>query len=185
MWKISPSLCNALPAFHSFTGSNYKASLTRKEKITTFKLLQKRTKAREVFTEIGNAFSLNDSILERVEQYLCLLYGKKKYGSIDDVRLQMFVEKYKQFSKKGGKKETVLKIKKLGGTSCPPWYMVFAQKIKRTLLVARRWKCSYMQFQPHRNLVNMDGGWKIINIKLNVSKDKLALMWATFWPSIK
>ena len=61
--------------------------------------------------------SLNSSILERVEKYLCLLRGKKKCDSIDDVRLQMFLKKYKQFSKKGSENETIFKINKLDGSS--------------------------------------------------------------------
>ena len=98
---------------------------------------------------MGTEISLNSSnLLERVEQYLCMLYEKKKCDSIDDVRLQMFLEKYKQFSKKGSENETVLKIKKLDGSSWPPCSRLLVQKIKRTLFVARRWRCSYMQFQP-------------------------------------
>ena len=53
--------------------------------------------------------SINSSILESVEKYLCLLYGKKTSDSIDDVRLQMFVEKYKQFTKKVAKMRKFLK----------------------------------------------------------------------------
>ena len=66
----------------------------------------------------------------------------------DDDRLQMFLEKCKQFSKKGSENETVLKIKKLNGSSRPPFSNVLVQKMKRTMFVARRWRCSDMQFQP-------------------------------------
>ena len=98
--KFGWSLCNALPAFHAFTRCDYAAQLKRRRKVSFFKLLEKSTKAREVFTEIRAGISLKSRILERIEKYLCLLYGKKKYDSIDHVRLQMFLEKYKQFSKK-------------------------------------------------------------------------------------
>ena len=37
-------------------------------------------------------------------------------------------------------------MKELDGSSWPPCSRV--QKIKRTMFVARRWICSYMQFQP-------------------------------------
>ena len=123
-------------------------SFKRKENLAPFKLLEKSTKAREVFTEMGTDISLSNSILERVEKYLCLLYGKKKCSSIDDVRLQMLLEKYKQFSKKGSENDTVLKIKKLESSFWPTCSKVLVQKIKRTMFVARRWRCSYMQFQP-------------------------------------
>ena len=146
--KFGSSLCNALPAFHVFTGCDFTASFKRKGKVAPFKLLDKSIEAREVFTEKSDEISLNTSILERVEKYLCLLYGKKTCDSIDDVRLQVFLEKYKQFSKKGSKNETILKIKKLDGSSWPPCSRVLVEKIKRTMFVARRCRCSYMQFQP-------------------------------------
>ena len=108
--KFGSSLCNALPAFPVFTGCDYTASFKRKGKAAPFKLLEKSIETREVFTEMSTEISLNSSILERVEKYLCLLYGKKTCDS-KDVRLQMFLEKYKQFSKKGSENETILKIK--------------------------------------------------------------------------
>ena len=132
--------------FYTFTGWDFTASFKRKEKVAPFKLLEKSTEAREVFTEISTEISLNNSILERVEKYLCLLYRRKKDDSIDDIRLQMFLEKYKQFSKKSSYNETVLKRKKLNGSSWPPWSKVLVQKIKRNMFVARRWRCSFMDF---------------------------------------
>ena len=60
---------------------------------------------------MGTEIWLNSSIYERVMKYLCLLYGKKKCDSIYDVRLQMFLEKYKQLSKKSSENETTLKIR--------------------------------------------------------------------------
>ena len=145
--KFGSSLCNALPAFHVFTGCDYTASFKRKGKVALFKLLEKSIKAREVFTEMSTDISLKSSILERVEKYLRLLYGKKTYDSIYDVRLQMFLEKYKQFSKKRSENETVLKINILDGSSWSPCSRVLIEKIKRTMFVARRWRCSDMQFQ--------------------------------------
>ena len=51
--KFGSSLCNALPAFHAFTGCDYTASFKRKGKVTPFKLLEKSTEDREVFTEMS------------------------------------------------------------------------------------------------------------------------------------
>ena len=82
-----------------------------------FTLSEKSTKTGELLTKISTDISLNSSILEQVEKYLGLLYGKKKCDPIDDVILQMFLEKYKQFSKKRCENEALLKIKKLDGSS--------------------------------------------------------------------
>ena len=129
--KFGSSLCNALPVFHTFTGCDYAAQFKRRGKVAPFKLLENSTEAREVFTEISTGISLNSSIRERVEKYLCFLYEKKKCDSIDDVRMLMFLEKYKQFSIKGNKNETILKIKKLDGSSWPPCSKVLVQKTKK------------------------------------------------------
>ena len=115
---------------------------------------------------MSTEISLNSSILERVEKYLCLLYGKKTSDSIDDVRLQMFAEKYKQFAKKGSENETIFKIKKLDGSSWPPCSRVLVEKIKRTMFVARRWRCSYMQFQPTSE--PCEHGWRLENNKYHI-----------------
>ena len=40
------------------------------------------------------------------------------------------------------------KLTKLDGSSWPPCSWVLVQKIKGSMFVARRWRCSYMQFQP-------------------------------------
>lgn len=52
------------------------------------------------------------------------------------VRLQMYVEKLKQFSRKGSENEIILKIKKLHCSSRPPCSSV-----------SRLCRSSYMQFQ--------------------------------------
>ena len=165
--KFGSSLCNALPAFHAFTGCDYTASFKMKGKRhLKGELLEKSIEAGEVFTKISTEISLNSSILERVEKYLYLLYGKKTCDSIDDVRLKIFLEKYKQFSKKGSKNETILKIKKLDGSSWPPCSRVLVEKIKRTMFVARRWRCSYMQFQPTSE--PCEHGWRLENNKYHI-----------------
>ena len=46
-------------------------------KVTPFKLLEKSTKVKEVYTEMSSEISLNGSMLKRVEHYLCLLYGRR------------------------------------------------------------------------------------------------------------
>ena len=172
--KSGSLLCNA-PAFHAFTECDYTWSLKRKGKVTQ----EKSTKASEVFTEMSTDNSLNSSILERVEKYLCLLRGKKKCDSIDDVRLQMFLKKYKQFSKKGSENETIFKINKLDGSSWPPCSRVFIQKIERTMIFVKRWRCSYMQFQPSSE--PCEHGWRFQNNKYYIEW----FMWWTFWRLVK
>ena len=85
----------------------------------------------------------------------------------------MFLEKYKQFSKKGSENETIFRIKKLDGSSWPLCSRVLVQKIRTTMLLQGNGDIPTCSFSQHLNLVNMDGGWRKINTKLNGSKDKL------------
>ena len=78
----------------------------------------------------------------------------------------MFLEKHRQFSKKGSENETILKIKNLGGSSWPPCSRVLVEKIKRTMFVARRLRCSYMQFQPTSE--PCEHGWRLENNKYHI-----------------
>ena len=91
---------------------------------------------------------------------------RSKCNSIDDFRLETFLEKYKQFSKKSSKNETILKIKKLYGSSLPPCTRVLVQKIKRTMLFARQWRCSCIQFLPTSE--PYEYGWKLENNKYQI-----------------
>ena len=80
--------------------------------------------------------------------------------------IQMFLEKYKQFSKKGSKKETILKIKKLDGSLWPPCSRVLVQEMKTTMFVGRRGRCSYMEFQPTSE--PCEHGWRLENNKYHI-----------------
>ena len=95
---------------------------------------------------MSTEISLNSSILERAGKQLCLLYRKKTCDLIDDVRLQMFLEKYKQFSKKVAKL-TNFENKEIRWQFLTFSCRILVQKMKRTMFVARRWTISYIQFQ--------------------------------------
>ena len=45
-------LCKSLPAYHTFTGSDFTASFTRKGKVKPFKVLEKFTEYQSVFIEL-------------------------------------------------------------------------------------------------------------------------------------
>ena len=72
----------------------------------------------------------------------------------------------KQFNRKSAENETVLKIKKLDGSSWPLCSRVLVQKIKKTMFVARRCRCSYIQFQPMSG--SCEHGWRLENTKYQI-----------------
>ena len=75
------------------------------KRVTRFKLLEKGTEAREIVTEMSAEILLNSSILESVEKYLCLLYGKNKYDSkmMSDCNCKCFWKNVSSSAKKVAK----------------------------------------------------------------------------------
>ena len=84
-----------------------------------------------------------DDIREDIEKFTCKVYGKKKLTSINEVRLQIFLSKYKP---NGKKNKTIMDVKSMDGSAMPP-FTSLAGKITRTALVASRWLSSTEQFQ--------------------------------------
>ena len=86
--------------------------------------------------------------------FVCKMYSKNKISSVDKVRLQIFLDKYKP--KKG--EQRFLCVNKFDGSALPPCSRVRLQKIKRTHLVARWWlsstQCNQSALSP------LDFGWK-------------------------
>ena len=64
--------------------------------------------------------------------FVCKIYGKKKLKSVDEARLDIFLEKQKP--SKGDQR--ISSFKNLDGSALPPCSRVSLQKINRTHLVA-------------------------------------------------
>ena len=98
--------------------------------------------------------SVSEDTVVNIEKFVCEMYSKNKISSVDEVRLQIFLDKYKP--KKG--EQRFLCVNKFDGSALPPCSRVRLQKIKRTHLVARRWlsstQCNQSALSP------LDFGWK-------------------------
>ena len=133
--KFGKDLCRALPAFHVFAGSDYTAAFSRKGKIRPSKTLEKNKTAQTVFGDMR----FSDDIQEEE------LYGKPKFNSANEVRLELFLKKYR--SKK--KEEVVIScVKKMEGSLLPPCASVLKQKTNRTNHTAGKLLTSWTS--PHR-----------------------------------
>ena len=85
-----------------------------------------------VFRRLGSETELSEDIIAKVEEYIALMYGKKKVASLNEARLEVFLEKYKPSGNEG----RLGAVKKLDGRSLPPCRVVLLQKLRRTCLVA-------------------------------------------------
>ena len=107
-----------------------------------------------VFRRLGSETELSEDIIAKVEEYIALMYGKKKVASLNEARLEIFLEKYKHSGNEG----RLGAVKKLDGSSLPPCHAVLLQKLRRTCLVANMWMSSST---PHPVPLNpTDYGWK-------------------------
>ena len=126
--KLGKDLCRALPAFHVFAGSDYTAAFSRKGKIRPLKTLEKDKTAQTVFGDMGFSDDIQEEEFKVIEKFTCTLYGKPKFNSVNEVRLELFLKKYQP-----KKKEVVIScIKKMEGSFLPLYASVLQQKTNRT-----------------------------------------------------
>lgn len=139
------SLCRALPGYHAFTGCDYTASFNRKGKVRPLKLLEKNDGAQEVLSRIGNWHEISDADIQVIESFVCSIYGKKTFMSVDEARLDMFLNKYKP---KGNNDSLVDHMKKMDASSLPPCSNVLLEKMKRTSYVTSLWQSCVLADAP-------------------------------------
>lgn len=87
--KIGPDICKSLPAYHAFTGCDYK-----KGKINQFKLLMKSKIYQEAFMNLANVTEdiMNTDILATLEKFVCQIYKIKNYDDTNSVRFELFTK---------------------------------------------------------------------------------------------
>ena len=115
--KLGKDLCRALPAFHAFTDSDYTAAFSRKGKIRPLKTLEKDKTVQTVFGDMEFPDDIQEEEFKVIENFTCTLYGKPKFNSVNEVRLELFLKKYQPRKKE----EVVIScVKKMEGSVLPP-----------------------------------------------------------------
>ena len=156
--KLGKDLCRALPAFHVFAGSDYTAAFSRKGKIRPLKTLEKDKTAQTVFGDMGFSDDIQEEEFKVIEKFTCTLYGKPKFNSVNEVRLELFLKKYRPKKKE----EVVIScVKKMEGSFLPPCASVLKQKTNRTNHIAGKLLSSWTSHPPISNPLNC--GWELSN----------------------
>ena len=110
--KLGMNLVKAIPAFHAFTGSDYRASFSRKGKVWPFQILEKSIAFQELFSNLSTDVIITDDVYAAIEEFVCTMYGMRKLKSVNQARLEIFIGMHKQ--KKEGK-ISCSKIKNMDG----------------------------------------------------------------------
>ena len=160
---LGESLCRALPAYHAFTGCDYTSSFCRRGNVQPFKKLEKDAASQLAFSRLGKEDLENlDEVFPQLEQFASSMYTKKKIKKINEVRTDLFLQKYKHKDE-----EKISCAKKLDGSTLPPCSRVLYKKCKRTWYVARLWMSSTSAIPDARKPEDygwtlQDGAYKII-----------------------
>ena len=144
--KLRDTLCRALPGYHAFMGCDYTAAFCRKGKVRAFKILENNLNCQEVFGRIGFREKINEDDSNEIEKYVCAIYVRKSLASIDKVRLELFLKKYKPKESK-----LISNMKKFDGSQLPPCSHVLKEKIKGTKYITGVWLSSVFLSPPDRS----------------------------------
>ena len=156
--KLGRTLSKALLGIHALTGCDYSASFSRRGKVAPFKKLEKNKRAQIALGNLGEAETVSEETISHIEEYVCEVYGFSKLSSIDAVRLEIFLKKYKL-----KKKETNSFAKKLQSNFFSPCRRVLVEKIKRTNFITAKWRSATKASMPSFDPVNC--GWSLDNGK--------------------
>ena len=91
-----PSLCNALPGLHAFTGSDSTSAFLGKGKKAPLKLCQTDPVASATMASLGCTFTQERIPFSACESFVCKLYGRPELTSINECRYVMFCAKQSQ-----------------------------------------------------------------------------------------
>ena len=102
--ELGEMKCSALLSVHALTGCDTTSALRGIGKVKPIKLLDKETKFQEVLVQIEEEWKVTNETMEKVEQFICCLYGKPKMDKIDDLRLELLSRKCKDMKQLDPKK---------------------------------------------------------------------------------
>ena len=87
-------LLSALPDFHAFTRCDFTASFLKKGKVRPLDMMVKNSKLVECFSRLGDHENLDDAMNSGMEEFVCTLYGRRKFTSVNKARRDIFDEKF-------------------------------------------------------------------------------------------
>ena len=87
-------LCSALTALHCFTGCDTIRAFVGRGKITPLKVLEKYPEFMDVFGGLCGNVTYSAKLLDDLEMFVCCMYGKAQFSSINKVRYVSFSQKY-------------------------------------------------------------------------------------------
>ena len=143
--RLEDEIVQALIGFHSFTGNDYISSFFNKGKKKWYELLDGKVKFQDAMSQLGNTWNLSDDLLNKIQQFVCQIYGSRK-EKVNDTRYELFHRKYNNQNK-------IVDM-----SSLPPCESVLKLHIMRANYVACLWKKSKIAMIDLPNVIYH--GWQ-------------------------
>jgi hypothetical protein len=86
---MGKDMAQALAGYHVFSGCDSVSAFVRKGKKRGFQILKTSETFQQAFKELGVNFDLEKSVFQKLESFVCALYGHSG-DNIDDVRYTIF-----------------------------------------------------------------------------------------------
>ena len=77
--------CSALPGLHAFRGCDSKSAMKGHDKVRPLGILEKSTEYEEFFSQLGDTWSVSEDIINKLEAFLCTVYGKLRVKDANSV----------------------------------------------------------------------------------------------------
>ena len=87
--------CKALLGFHAFTGCDTTSAFSRKGKLKPLKILKKHDHFCLPIQQLGCFKNVPEYISDTLETFVCAMYGKPNYLSVNRLRHDLIIQKFK------------------------------------------------------------------------------------------
>ena len=111
---------------------NYTASFNRKGKIGPVKQLEKDESAQQLSSKFTNWDAITEEDIQAAEGIACAMYEKKRFQFVDELRLELFLKKYKT-----NNYYLVDKMRKLDSALLLSCSRMLLKNLKRSSYIAR------------------------------------------------
>lgn len=99
------------------------------------------------------------AVFEKIQQFVCSLYGFKKLKSVNEARLVMFSKTYKGSNDVNDSFQ--FKVKNVDGSSMPPCEAELMNQFLRAAYITNIWRNAHRKITT--TLSPIDNGWKVID----------------------
>ena len=157
--SIGSDVCQALLAYHAFTGTDYTSAIIRKGKVRPFRRLESSNNAQDALIAITSG-KVDASSERALLKFGATLFGAKaaESSSLNGFRYTAFE---KAFGPSANTKNPLNKLKGVDASSLPPCEAELRQHIHRSAFVAKMWADADQQtIDQHPST---EDGWELIN----------------------